>query len=463
MSVFIKYITLILCAAYTVTRIMNIRKRPAVCICSFFLFYSIAECIVICILRYYIPAISLLAMVIFAMPMHRLLLGVENVSTMVATILSYGITYAEYVLAVLLGGAFYNIFAVKNSTEDIILCVDIAVFQIILSCLFFKIRRFSHGFSFLTNLQYGDIVVHITIAILMILSFVGMDPHNDYIFTMCLCLIILCGMVLWFGYRSRIRQKYREQIVEEKIKELEETISELKQDNDRLSEIIHRDNKLIPALDLAVKNFLLTADCDDSQERRIMNAQKIMKQISEITKEREGVICSYERSHFPEDITGVPGIDALFLLMKHRAAERCISIRFSANCDFHSMISNMISEHELSTILADLIENAIISANDSKDVKEVMVEIINTDHYKLCISDSGPAFSKEVLRKFGRERITTHADTGGSGIGLITIMNICRKHNASILIADSVHRPYTKTVTVCFDGLARIKLQGKEE
>ena len=460
MSVFIKYITIILCAGYNITRIMNVRKRPSLAACTFFVLYSIAECSVICIMRFYLPAISLFAMVIIAMPIHMMLLGEGNVSAMVATILSYGITYAEYVLAVLAGGVFDSILLSGGDMDEVILCVNISVFQMIFSWLFFKIRRFSHGFSFLTNLQYGDVVVHITIAILMILSFVGMDPHNDYLFTISLCLIVLCGMVLWFGYRSRISQRYREQIIEQKIKELEETVERLKLDNDRLSEIIHRDNKLIPALDLAVKNFLLTADCDDSQERRIMNAQKIMKQISEITKEREGVICSYERSHFPEDITGVPGIDALFSLMEHRAAERCISIRFSANCDFHSMISNMISEHELSTILADLIENAIISANDSKDV---MVEIINTDHYKLCISDSGPAFSKEVLRKFGRERITTHADTGGSGIGLITIMNICRKHNASILIADSVHRPYTKTVTVCFDGLARIKLQGKEE
>lgn len=458
MSVFIKYITIILCAGYTVTRIMNIRKRQPLATCIFFVVYSIVECSVICIMRSYIPAISLLAMVIMAMPIHRLLLGVGNISVMVATILSYGITYAEYVLAVLLGGVFYSIFPSKSSTEDVILCVNIAVFQIILSGLFFKIRRFSHGFSFLTNLQYGDVVVHIMVSILMIFSFVGMNPHNDYVFEMCLCLIFLCGMAFWFWCRSRITQKYREEIIEQKIKELEETVSGLKQDNDRLSEIIHRDNKLIPALDLAVKNFLLTADCDDSQERRIMNAQKIMKQISEITKEREGVICSYEHSHFPEDITGVPGIDALFSLMKHRAAERCISIHFSANCDFHSMISNMISEHELSTILADLIENAIISANDSTDVKEVMVEIINTDYYKFCISDSGPAFSKEVLRKFGRERITTHADTGGSGIGLITITNICRKYNASILIGKPAYMPYTKTITICFDNLGRINL-----
>lgn len=460
MSVFIKYITIILCAGYTVTRMMNTRKRPSLAISTFFILYSIVECSVICIMRSYIPAISILAMVIMAMPIHMMLLGFGNVSVMVATILSYGITYAEYVLAVFTGGVFDSILPFERDMDDVILCVNIAVFQMIFSWLFFKIRRFSHGFSFLTNLQYGDVVVHITIAILMILSFVGMDPHNDYIFTMCLCLIILCGIVLWFGYRSRISQKYREQIAEKKIKELEQTISELKQDNDRLSEIIHRDNKLIPALDLAIKNFLLTADCDDSQERRIMHAQKIMKQISEITKERAGIISKYEQSYSPEDITGIPSIDALFALMKHRALTKEISIHFSIICDMHFMISSAISEHDLSTILADLIENAVISANDSEGLKQVMVEMSADDqNYKIAISDTGPAFSEEVLQKFGRERITTYADTGGSGIGLITIMNICKKYNASILIEEPAHVSYTKMITICFDNLGRVKLQ----
>lgn len=460
MSVFIKYITIILCAGYNITRIMNVRKRPSLAACTFFVLYSIAECSVICIMRFYLPAISLFAMVIIAMPIHMMLLGEGNVSAMVATILSYGITYAEYVLAVLAGGVFDSILLSGGDMDEVILCVNISVFQMIFSWLFFKIRRFSHGFSFLTNLQYGDVVVHITIAILMILSFVGMDPHNDYLFTISLCLIVLCGMVLWFGYRSRISQRYREQIIEQKIKELEETVERLKLDNDRLSEIIHRDNKLIPALDLAVKNFLLMADCDNSQERRIMHAQKIMKQISEITKERAGIISNYEQSYSPEDITGIPAIDALFALMRHRALTKEISIHFSIICDMHFMISSVISEHDLSTILADLIENAVISANDSEGMKQVMVEMSDVDqNYKIAIRDTGPAFSEEVLQKFGRERITTHADTGGSGIGLITIMNICKKYNASILIEEPDHVSYTKMITICFDNLGRIKLQ----
>lgn len=148
MSVFIKYITIILCAGYNITRIMNVRKRPSLAACTFFVLYSIAECSVICIMRFYLPAISLFAMVIIAMPIHMMLLGEGNVSAMVATILSYGITYAEYVLAVLAGGVFDSILLSGGDMDEVILCVNISVFQMIFSWLFLKSGGFRMVFLF---------------------------------------------------------------------------------------------------------------------------------------------------------------------------------------------------------------------------------------------------------------------------------------------------------------------------
>ena len=55
----------------------------------------------------------------------------------------------------------------------------------------------------------------------------------------------------------------------------------------------------------------------------------------------------------------------------------------------------------------------------------------------------------------GENRITTHADEGGSGYGYVTIFEKLKKYNASLYITE--HEPdtyrYAKRIDIRFDGM----------
>ena len=51
-------------------------------------------------------------------------------------------------------------------------------------------------------------------------------------------------------------------------------------------------------------------------------------------------------------------------------------------------------------------------------------------------------------------RNTTHGDDGGSGIGMMTTCELCRKYSASLRIEPVTDGDYTKCISVVFDGTA---------
>ena len=80
---------------------------------------------------------------------------------------------------------------------------------------------------------------------------------------------------------------------------------------------------------------------------------------------------------------------------------------------------------------------------------------IKNNCYEFCICDTGIEFQIETLLKLGLEPVTTHKETGGTGIGFISTFETLKKCNASLII-DEKHEEsnndYTKSVTIKFDG-----------
>ena len=69
--------------------------------------------------------------------------------------------------------------------------------------------------------------------------------------------------MLFFWWRKRLYSDYLEKLKQREIASLEKIIEEqaeeihkLKHHNEELSKIIHRDNKLIPSMQIAVKTLL---------------------------------------------------------------------------------------------------------------------------------------------------------------------------------------------------------------
>jgi signal transduction histidine kinase len=119
------------------------------------------------------------------------------------------------------------------------------------------------------------------------------------------------------------------------------------------------------------------------------------------------------------------------------------------------LTENIIPVSDLRTLLADLIENAVITAK-SGGGKEILVSIgVSEGRYLVDILDSGVPFEANTLVHLGLEKTTTHAEHGGSGIGLVTAFEILKHYRASLIIEEfsDESTPYSKRVSVKFDGL----------
>lgn len=76
------------------------------------------------------------------------------------------------------------------------------------------------------------------------------------------------------------------------------------------------------------------------------------------------------------------------------------------------------------------------------------------------IADNGIPFGIESLINMGIRKITTHADTGGSGIGLMDVWMIKEKYHASLHIVEyEVQCPFSKKISLSFDGRGYYSIQ----
>ena len=78
---------------------------------------------------------------------------------------------------------------------------------------------------------------------------------------------------------------------------------------------------------------------------------------------------------------------------------------------------------------------------------------MQNENYCIDIYDNGVDFDVDTLSKLGLKRVTTHSDTGGSGIGFMTTFETLKKAYASLVITEFENKtPFSKSVTFRFDG-----------
>ncbi|MBQ9887012.1 MAG: GHKL domain-containing protein [Lachnospiraceae bacterium] len=292
----------------------------------------------------------------------------------------------------------------------------------------------------ISNLFYINLDILLLLAILIILT-------------------LFCGLIIIFWWRSIISNSYLEKLHERDIERYESELSdkqseidELKAQNAELSKIIHKDNKLIPAMNLAVREII---DSSADKSNLSEHAKSIISQLDELAKERKGIIHDYESNSRKLQRSGVASVDALLKYLFNRACKLNINFDIMLMCDIKYLTKNIISENDFNTIVADLGENAIIAVSKIHNPNVLISFCIEDEHYQINFYDNAPPFAPEVLSLFGKERITTHKESGGSGIGLMTLCELLKKYNASFEIDETIKfEGYTKRVSVCFDGKA---------
>lgn len=173
--------------------------------------------------------------------------------------------------------------------------------------------------------------------------------------------------------------------------------------------------------------------------------------------DRSGMIAEYQSTNKTIPLTNVLSIDALMSYMLNKAREINIELELVISGSIKYMVENVICETDLNTIIADLVENAIIATKYSEN-KRIVVSIgIPEGNYEFEVFDSGIPFEADTIANLGIKKTTTHADSGGSGIGLITAFEIIKKYHASFMIEEITDNNslYSKKISVAFDNQNR--------
>ena len=468
---FIKYFAMIICAFYVYLKLLNISLKRDRYI-SVVLFIILILPIIYLLRKYASPATTLVLVLILTIYLTKITETPFNLS-FPTSVIAYGIAYFIFLLSTAVMSALgYSYFLFKGDyPPDLIIIIFISLIQILCTAIPFKFRRLRNGMPTLKEHTFSDNGVYISVLALQAASFLSVRENKNLIFIIPFFFTFLCGITLFFWWKSSITKKYLERLKAREIEGLQKMIEEnnlqieqLKRHNDELSKIIHKDNKLIPAMEYAVREYLTATEHTPTTNTASAKGQGLLEQLACLTKERTGILTNYESNNKKLSPTDIPSIDTLLTYMSKKAREHEISFDVSLSGGITHLTKQTMEEADLRTLLADLIDNAIIATKKSS-CRNILINLgFNDGWYSIDIFDSGELFKAETLSKIGLKRTTTHAKEGGSGIGLMTVFELIKKCQASFIIEElSDSQLFTKKVSVCFDQLGEFRIQTSRE
>lgn len=402
-------------------------------------------------------SIHILSIQIISFVVFKVMYKMKWSTAYIITTIAYGIVHGMLFMSILMTSiVLYFINAQPPEVAWVVTVMKLIplVVNIVFLLFLLRVRRLRSGLPFLQELRIFDISVIISSMILMISTLICATSDNDtvtIIYSFSATIFLFSSYLLW---KRRIRAKYiralkqQETVVTQAaIREQVEKIRFLTEENRKLAEIIHRDNKLIPAMEYTVRTYLQSGGQD-----RVVGSQ-LLEQLSVLTAERKGILTQYEQDGETIQHTGNAAIDIVLDYMHQKA--RLENTRLQIDCsDFQSALKRQqIEETDIKTILADLIENAIIACRNAAH-KQVFVYIgAIQNRFIIRVFDSGIPFAIETLCKLGIEATTTHADTNGSGLGMQSLFALKNKYALSILIQE--YNPeqslFSKDIAVIFN------------
>ena len=272
-------------------------------------------------------------------------------------------------------------------------------------------------------------------------------------------MLVIYALSMFFTIKQSFDLYYKQNLLEKDLKETKEELEAKKKEVEKLE---------IENLEFSKTSHSL-AHKQKALEYRLSQLTKLGKinEDEEIDIKNELENISEEMYKEPEDIelakTDITSIDNMFSYMQSECIKDNIKFELQVVGNIHYMVNNLISENELEIIIADHIKDAIIAINHSDNSnRSILVRIGKIDNvYSLYIYDSGIEFTKEVLDNLGKKPITTHADTGGTGIGFMNTFDTLNKTKASLII-NEIGKPcednFTKALIFKFDNQNEFKV-----
>lgn len=379
--------------------------------------------------------------------------------TSISALLAYGISFAVYIVAAFVISFVISIFHNSSATNLSVILPLALPLHLLLIFLLFKVRRLKSGFPFLRKEGFGYFAVLFSFFILLFVAVSGNRFDIVQLVILSLFGIIACAAGLYFWWRASLIRNYKDSLKEQQIEQannradaLAQELSALQEQNQFLASVIHKDNRLIPAMSLAVQDFLRLSS-KELTEQTAQQAKKIIQEIEAAGNERAGMLSTFRTEVNDLPKTNLFQVDAIFSFLRTKALQNGILFDLLVLCDVAFLTNNTIREADLVTLLADLIDNAIYAVSQSSFKHIQTILCIEEGCYEIQIYDSGAYFKSETLQQLGKAAATSHKNDGGSGIGYLTVYRILNSLKASLQIQEFKNHGsgFTKKITIRFD------------
>ena len=397
----------------------------------------------------------------------------------VLSLLSFAICEAIFMMvgffiSVVLSIVYYQIYTAGQSSymdflEDTPVHIIAYVVSIFIVWLLIYIaagmKRLRRGLMNIVERRSGGTGIMLAVLMLTAVMVFGgagnSGAKSGVVMIMFVPMLLLCVIMIYWAKRE-IKAEYVRRIRERNLLFLEGSLAEkdsmieaVALDNERLVSIMRQDDELLRMLNESVR--------EGSDSGTITG---VAEEIIKLYSERSGAVKSLESHGRVLCETGDQTLDAVLLYMSGRAEQSGIDFDVEVRTNGQPILGEDFDRREFNTVLADLTENAIISAGGVKDKHVEVMLTRNEDYLALGVLDSGECFDTEVLKKMGRQRVTTHSEEGGSGIGLMTLFKFLHQTGASLVIEEysgkadggRADRKFSKSVVITFDGKGKLRI-----
>ncbi len=412
--------------------------------------------IIYILLKKYVNTVFLVAISFMVQSIFLSIAIKENVSMIIVNLLSNAMAYAIYTLATIIEVAPKIIFKINASSIDLTL---ITIISIILLNNFFKVKRFKNGFKFLQSRENQDYIdsIIINICSTILLGYCLFGSYDGILMANLIVVFLILTVIMFIMIQKTLILYYKQKLLEKtmedyenEIKQKDEQIKELSEEKFKISKVNHEFYNRQKSLELAVKEFINNTNTETGNELSVIN--KINKLSKEYSNKMEEI---KQVEKLP--LTDIEEIDEMFKYMQSECIKNNIDFKLKIEGNIFPLINNIIEKDRLVTLIGDHLRDAIIAINFGTNKFKSIVAILGIKDkcYEFCVYDTGIEFKIETLLKLGLEPVTTHKDTGGTGIGFISTFETMKKCKASLVIIEK-HKEnsndYTKAVIIRFDG-----------
>jgi len=410
----------------------------------------------------FIPMVLIRPLACFTTIIFIFLLIRQKLETIVsAYLLSFGIGYVLYYIALtpisvitaLIVGSEQAVDAPIDFNEPIFLLsyTLVAVLQLVLAVLLFRVKRFRKGFPFIFNKFAIVATLFFTGAILILVTWVNrISSIDEEIYVarfIYIAGVLIAGAGIYILIRRLMKMFQRKRADQNSAEYYKQLLAE--------SEEQHKEkDALIAALTFATHNFTDRINAMESLAIEHGDAE-LLGDIRALKQDWRGELAKIKTKK-PLLTTKIRTIDNLFQQFARRFADEDIAFNLVVNGSIIYMTVNIIKTGDLETLIVNHLKDAQIAVNVSEDSFRSITAVIGVsgEHYEFTVLDGGIPFEIDTLIRLGTGRVTTHANTGGSGIGFETTFKTMQTTGASLIINEKEPSAagHSKSVTIRFDG-----------